>query len=38
MMMYGLLRGIAMNLQPHDATPEGKDQSIYVSVLVKRRT
>ena len=27
-----------MNLQPHDATPEGKDQSIYVSVLMKRRT
>ena len=27
-----------MNLQPHDATPEGKDQSIYVSVLMKRCT
>ena len=27
-----------MNLQPHDATPEGKDQSIYVIVLMKRCT
>ena len=27
-----------MNLQPHDATPEGKDQSIYVSLLMKRCT